>query len=62
MIENFKIWIFQIFESWWPQKLNITRSNQRMERDGGGGNDKFCVKTINIFYIIVNARTRLYGP
>ena len=35
-----------------------THRNKLKDIDGGGDNNKVCVKTIDIFYLILHARIR----
>ena len=61
VFDIFGIWICHIFDFFWMTKVISTPSKTLMQRDGGGDNNKFYVKNIYNFYVIVTSRRKLDG-
>ena len=61
VVDIFEIWIYQIFEYYWLQKVTSSISKRLTERDGFGDNNKVYVENIDNFYVIVPDRRNLDG-
>ena len=59
VLEIFEIWMCHIFELCWLPKVTSILRKQLTDRDGVFDNNKFYVKIIDNFYVIITSRRKL---